>query len=674
MALQKLMRLAGVPPGWWAMLAAAFAAGCGGGGGDGGGPQAPNEARLEVARTGDLVAYFKAKITQRAALGLSGTAVTVPTVGARSSAGSVLANTGAPLVGPLVREDDLIQAEGNMLYGLHRAYATDTGRQPPAFSAMARAADGSLQSAGRVVLDTKFIPRGLYVAGGGTRAAVLSQQDPYADRQPIVAADAGITVLPEYSRTFSLDLFAVGGGPAPAQIKQMRIDGLLLGSRLIGNTLYLVSTWSPDLTRFSVPPGASPAVVDAALKDLDTAAVIPTVRLDGGQPQPLVAEADCLVQKANASLALQLTSVTAIDLGSPSLARTSRCFAGGSEAVHIGASSVYLASSRQYTYGSDVVHTVFPANSRTDIHKFTLRGGQVDYGASGSVDGHLGWDLGRMPARMNEYQGDLRVVTFTGAVGQSGTPPVTVQGTQASPAVFSVLRENAAEGRLAEWGRLALALRTPRGDQQVDTAHYAGPRVYVATYAATEPVWVLDLSNTARPMLSGEVAAGGYADRLYPLPEGLLLGIGRDRSQGGTADGIPLALFDVRNAAQTRQLASEQLGTSGSLTTLGGDRPVLNVQIQDGRVRLAFPARVYQAPVVVGTAPPLVGYQGAARLEVNTSAGTLTIRSMLPSTPILRGGEPELYNRFDIANERSLQADRAVYHLSGGQTFYQVGD
>lgn len=683
MAYKELARrVAGASPAWLAVAATALATGCGGSGPEGGGPGPSNEARLQAARPGDLVAYFKARIAQRAALGFSATAITVPSVGALSAAGSVVTNTGTPLVGDVVEEDGLLKSNGKMVYGLHRGYPTGAGREPPRLSAMARAADGSLGSVGRATLDAQFIPHGFYVAVGGTRAAVLSQQDPYAGRQPVVAAadapDAATTVLPEYSRTLSLDVFTLGKDSAPEPVKRMRIDGLLVGSRLIGNTLYLVSTWSPDLTRFNVPAGASASAVEAALKDLTAAALIPTLRVDGGAPQPLVTEGDCLVQPGNASLALQLTSITAIDLTSSSLARTSRCFAGGSEALHMGARSVYVASSRQYRMGGDVASAAFPAASRTDIHKFSFRGSQVDYDASGSVDGHLGWDLRRMPSRLNEYQNDLRVLTFTGTVGQSGMPPVSIQAQPASPALLTVLRDSGSDSRLGVQARLPIKLRTSRGDQQVDVVHFAGVRAYATTLATNsataEPVWVLDLASAAAPSLAGELAAGGFADQMFPLPGGLLLGVGRDSAQGGVADGIQLALFDVRNAAQGRLLATQKLGGRGSITTLDGVRPVLDVLSVDGLVRIAFPARVYMAPTMIGTPPPLRGYQGAARLEVNTRNGTLGLRSMVVSTPLLDGDSPELYGRFDIASERSLQVDNAAYQLSGGLVFTKMGD
>ena len=55
--MNTLAGMSHASPAWLAVATAAFVAGCGGG--EGGNPQTPNEARLQVARSGDLVAYFK---------------------------------------------------------------------------------------------------------------------------------------------------------------------------------------------------------------------------------------------------------------------------------------------------------------------------------------------------------------------------------------------------------------------------------------------------------------------------------------------------------------------------------------------------------------------------------------------------------------------------------------
>ena len=280
-----------------------------------------------------------------------------------------------------------------------------------------------------------------------------------------------------------------------------------------------------------------------------------------------------------------------------------------------------------------------------------------------------------MPQRMSEFQGDLRVLTFTGETGQSNMPPVTIQNKPASAAVLSVLRENATERTLATLATLPNAQRpTPlvRAGQQVDTLHFAGPRGYVTSLTRTEPTTILDLSNPVSPAIAGEVAAQGYADHVTALPNGLLLGIGKDTTVGGSADGIQIALFDVANPAQTRRVVSETLGVRGSLTTLNSVRAAMNIAQLGTRVRVAFPARVVETPDG-SSSPPVYGYQGAARLEVDTAASKLTALPILSAVELRSGDQPELQSRYKLENERSLQVDAALYHLSGGQTFYLVG-
>ena len=91
-------------------------------------------------------------------------------------------------------------------------------------------------------------------------------------------------------------------------------------------------------------------------------------------------------------------------------------------------------------------------------------------------------------------------------------------------------------------------------------------------------------------------------------------------------------------------------------------------------MRVSFPARVYETPDGT-TSPPVYGYQGAARYEVDTVAGTLVAQSLLASTALTSAGDmPELQTRYNLANERSLQIDSAIYYLSGGQTFFLVAN
>ena len=660
-----------------ALAVAAFLAGCGGDGdgdaGGGGGGGTPADARLSPAQAGDIVAYFKSKITQRSGLGLVGTAITNPTVGVATQSGSIVSYSGKLTQDTAVEEDDLLKTDGNMVYAAHRSYTDDNGFQAPRLSALSRLADGGLKSIANVTLDPAFTLNGLYLANNASRIAVLSQQDPYYGRQ---TATPGAALVPEISRKFSFDFFSAATNVAPAQLNRIRIDGLLVGSRMIGNTLYVVSTFSPDLTRFSVPPNAAASTIATTIQALDNASLLPTVQVDTGAAQPLVAEGDCLVQGANASIALQVTTVTAIDLASSNLARSSKCFVGGNEALYLAAGNIYLASSRQYRYGTDIRTTVFPADSQTDLHKFALSAMQIDYRGSGSANGHLGWDPKQMPGRMDEYQGNLRVLTFTAANGQSSPSPITIQATgPASPALLTVLGENATDHKLAAVATLPNTQRSTslvRASEQVNAVLFAGPRAYLSTYTKTEPVYALDLSAAADPKPAGEIAvAAAYADHLIAMPNGLLLGIGDDTNAGGAGDGVRVALFDVTNPAQARLLGTQTVGAKGSRTALESSRKALSVTQTGQRVRIGLPSRVYATQSGGGTTAP--SYQGLLRFEIDTAVGALSPLVTLKSTTFDADDGPGYFARFDLAKERAFQIGTPVYYASGGKTYYLLG-
>lgn len=673
-----------------ALAVAAFLAGCGGdggtdagggggggggdgGGGGGGGGGTPTDARLSPAQAGDIVAYFKTKIIQRSGLGLVGTAITNPTVGVATQSGSAVSYSGKLTQDTGIEEDDLLKTDGSMVYAAQRSYTDDNGFQAPRLSALGRLSDGSLRSVANVTLDPAFTLNGLYLASNASRIAVLSQQDPYYGRQTIGTSPQ---FVPEISRKFSFDFFSAANNVAPAQLNRIRIDGLLVGSRMIGNTLYVVSTYSPDLTRFSVPPNAAASTITATMQALDNASLLPTLQVDAGAAQPLVAEGDCYVQGANASIAMQVTTVTAIDLASSNLARSSKCFVGGSEGLYVAAGNVYLASSRQYRYGTDIRTTVFPADSQTDLHKFALTGMQIDYRGSGSANGHLGWDPKQMPWRMDEYQGDLRVLTLTAANGQSSPSPITIQATgPASPALLTVLRENTTDHKLAAVATLPNTQRSTslvRASEQVNAVQFAGPRAYLSTYTKTEPVYALDLSAPADPKPAGEIAvAAAYADHLVAMPNGLLLGIGDDTNVGGAADGIRVALFDVTNPAQAKLLGAQNEGAKGSHTALESSRKALSVTQISSRVRIGLPSQVYA--VHPGSSAPAPSYQGLLRFEIDTAAGTLAPLVTFESNTFHPDDSGALFARFDLAKERVLQLDTSVYYASGGRVYYMVG-
>ena len=95
---------------------------------------------------------------------------------------------------------------------------------------------------------------------------------------------------------------------------------------------------------------------------------------------------------------------------------------------------------------------------------------------------------------------------------------------------------------------------------------FVGDRGYLVTFRQVDPLYVLDLSDPADPRSAAVLEVPGFSDWLFPLDGGLLFGVGKDADATGRQQGVKVALFDVRDAANPRVLDSRRYGQPGSST------------------------------------------------------------------------------------------------------------
>ena len=186
--------------------------------------------------------------------------------------------------------------------------------------------------------------------------------------------------------------------------------------------------------------------------------------------------------------------------------------------------NLYLATTRwTYTQGATADAVVYPGDMATDIHQFALDGSGFSYQGSGTVQGHLGFDLNRKPWRLGEHKGVLRVATQTAqrwggpvialpvastttSTITATTSATTTSGTTAtaaatsiadSPVHLTLLKPDATKA-LAVVGTLPNTRRpAPLGKagEQLYASRFVGDRAYLVTYRLTDPLYVLDLSD-----------------------------------------------------------------------------------------------------------------------------------------------------------------------------------
>lgn len=645
-----------------AVWAALWLVACGGGGGGATANDPAGEpASLSVSRPGELTAYVQSRLRQRPAGGamLAGDVQLAPTAGA-----SPVPRSSTTLQEAGVDEPDLLQGRGDAFFALSAKSPAEGG---PAFAevqAWRRGNDGVASRAAALALPSDEAVtlgvEGMVLSDSGQALAVLSQRWHRSDGGGVICHDLcpadAVTMLPFwwFRSSVAVHRVDVTDASAPKAGERLAIDGQLVAARRVGDQLVLVTTWVPQLPVDRLPPNATAAEREAAIASTTPADILPRMRRNGGAPTALLGETDCWTQPGNASTDVQVTTITLLDLRAADLAPRSRCFVGGTQALYMTSGSLYLATTRWvYATGIGGIALVgYPADMRTDIHKFAFGAQGVSYRASGDVPGHLGWDARQSSYRFSEWNGDLRVVTFTGTFGWAGgadpaTPP--------SPAQLSVLRERAGQATLQTVATLPNTRRPEllgKPGEQLRAVRFVGDRGYVVTFRQIDPLYVLDLADPADPKTAGALEVPGFSDHLLPLADGLLLGVGRDVDPDtGRNAGLKLALFDVRDAARPLALDSVTLGRVGSMSALDASPHGINWLTTGGVARVAL-------PVALATTGDYSGWQrGLQRLEVDLTARSLRMLPLLDAVS---------ESPWAVGDQRSLQIGSQLYHWRDG--------
>jgi hypothetical protein len=141
---------------------------------------------------------------------------------------------------------------------------------------------------------------------------------------------------------------------------------------------------------------------------------------------------------------------------------------------------------------------------------------------------------------MDEYEGFLRVATTTG----------TPWGGDGSESQVVVLAER--DGVLTQVGSVG----NMGEGERIYSVRFIGETGYVVTFRQVDPLYVLDLRDPERPVISGELKIPGYSAYLHPLGDGLLLGVGQDADSDGRVLGAKATMFDVSDPANPREIGS----------------------------------------------------------------------------------------------------------------------
>jgi Beta propeller domain len=130
-------------------------------------------------------------------------------------------------------------------------------------------------------------------------------------------------------------------------------------------------------------------------------------------------------------------------------------------------------------------------------------------------------------------------------------------------------------------GKLELA----KGESLFGT-RFDGDKAYVVTFLQTDPLWIVDLTDPKKPVVSGHLEVPGWSSHLEPLGDHLL-------SIGWESDTVAASLFDVKNPAVPKLLRRLNLGSPGAYSEAAWDEKALKVLADEGLVMV--PVTSYDA-------------------------------------------------------------------------------
>jgi uncharacterized secreted protein with C-terminal beta-propeller domain len=566
-----------------------------------------------------------------------------------------------------VDEADGVKYDGKYIYLATPAEYTDAGATASLKILATNADKASVSEVSNTPLDTEHWGgvSEMYVvdnAQGTTGIATIRRSwdfiaftdtvvnDLGAEGKPLATDPARTSIiLPhQMDNGIEITLFDVRTPAAPAKSWSVSIDGDLLGTRKIGNTLYVISSFVPNIATLDYTAETKDAKIanEILIAGTRIEKLLPEYSINGGSPQPLNSANGCMIptstEKNNGHL--NLINITAINLSSQQFIE-SVCVNSNVETVYVSTGSIYLVGS-DYSGWKDW-------QSFSVVHRFALDGDGVDYSATGSVEGVLGW--GSPSFRMDEHNGLLRMVTTSYSQTNDPVHQLNILQKVNGRSELEVVAQLPNKAHPETIGK-------PRED--IYAVRFNGNKAYVVTFERKDPLYVIDLANPSDPKIAGQLEVPGFSSYLHPIGDKYLFALGNETNSDGIATGVKVSLYDIRDPATPTEVSKYVFGNSYSWSYALYDHRALSLLTANAdQIRITLPISVYDE---VQTDPFIYNTwvsSGLYQFEIN---GLATDKLSLDHVGVVIGesSESQEYPVWD-GNDRGILHDDALFYVHG---------
>lgn len=374
---------------------------------------------------------------------------------------------------------------------------------------------------------------------------------------PMIKGD--FKILPIASR-IKIEVYDISDKSNARSVRSFEIDGSYTTSRMIGDKIYIIDNQNIRLYK-NMESIDVPKYSDSINGNVEESLTYDKIQYCPGIIQP------------------NYINIVSLNLGDVNEKLNISSILGSGNMVYVSADNIYVAGVKQnYIYHRNYYDNDQEAISSV-IYKFSMQNGSTKYLSKGEVKGTI---LNQFS--MDEYDDNFRVATTEEVY--------TNEKTNLNNNVYVLDKDMKTIGSLEDIAK----------DEKIYSVRFMENRAYMVTFKLIDPLFAIDLSKPEHPTILGELKIPGFSDYLEPYDENHLIGFGRDtdnttvvegNEERAVPKGVKLALFDVTNPNEPKQLFVEVIGDKGTYSEILNNHKAL--LFSKDKNLLAFPISVNEA-------------------------------------------------------------------------------
>ena len=394
------------------------------------------------------------------------------------------------------------------------------------------------------------------------------------------------TVIPPYDiDTVKAITYDCGNKKDVRLVREVELDGSYISSRKIGTRLYLMANKSISGILYSpiwdqiylkgdykavLMKGYSREAFDYALSMIEKPLFRDTAAGNGFRG--ISYDRLCYFPD---SIEPNYLVIATLDMAKPDEKADISAYLGAGQNVYASLKNMYISfmDYENYSIFRGSSGMLRESSYNTLVYKFSLENGIAGYRSKGTVPGSI---LNQFS--MDEDKGFFRIATTVGDSWRSdeATSKNNVYILDETMSITGKV-ENMAPG------------------ERIYSVRFVGDRAYVVTFKNIDPLFVLDLKNTASPRVLGSLKIPGYSDYLQPYDENHIIGFGKETVEiKGQAyyQGMKMAMFDVTDVTKPVRKFAVDIGDRGTDSELLRNHKALLFSKSKGLI--SFPVAIYE--------------------------------------------------------------------------------